>query len=84
MTNAINQEVNVSAYYFAGQEMKTFPKQIEFSGEAITFMSGLRYLVQRGAEAVRLFDMSAGDGLTYRLQQQGDSWTLLGTRLGAL
>jgi hypothetical protein len=83
MTNVINQPVNVSAYYFAGREMKTFPKQIEYGGEAISFMSGLRYLVRRGAEAVKLFDMSGADGLTYRLQQNGDNWTLIGTK-GAL
>jgi hypothetical protein len=64
--------------------MKTFPRQIEYSGQAITFASGLRYLVLRGTqEAVRLFDMSASDGLTYRLRQTGDSWMLLGTK-GAL
>jgi len=80
MTNVINAPVNVSAYYFAGREMKTFPREIEYGGEAVTFASGLRYLVQRGAEAVRLFDMSGADGLTYRLQQTGDNWTLLGTK----
>lgn len=83
MTQAINTPVSVSAYYFAGRDMRTFPREIEFGGEAVTFMSGLRYLVQRGAEAVRLFDMSAGDGLVYRLQQNGDQWILLGTK-GAL
>ena len=83
MTQTINAPVNVSAYYFAGREMKTFPKQIEYSGQAITFASGLRYLVRKGSEAIRLFDMSGCDGLTYRLQQQGNSWTLLGTK-GAL
>ena len=80
MTQVINAPVNVSAYYFAGKEMKTFPRQIEFRGQAVTFASGLRYLVQRGAEAVKLFDMSSTDGQTYRLQQTGDSWVLLGTK----
>ncbi|HSX43615.1 MAG TPA: hypothetical protein VLF59_06055 [Candidatus Saccharimonadales bacterium] len=80
MTQAINAPVNVSAYYFAGKEMKTFPRQIEFSDQAITFATGLRYLVRRGAESLRLFDMSGEDGLTYRLLQRGDSWTLLGTK----
>lgn len=80
MTQTINAPVNVNAYYFAGREMKTFPKQIEYSGRAITFASGLRYLVQKGSEAVRLFDMSTSDGLTYRLQQQGSSWTLIATK----
>jgi hypothetical protein len=83
MTNVINQEVNVNAYYFAGQGMKTFPREIEFGGQEITFASGLRYLVQKGSEAVRVFDMSGIDGLMYRLMQQGDSWTLLATK-GAL
>ncbi len=80
MTNTINTPVNVNAYYFAGREMKTFPREIEYGGEAVTFRSGLRYLVQRGAEAIQLFDMSAADGLTYRLKQTGNSWMLLGTK----
>lgn len=83
MTQVINAPVSVNAYYFAGKEMKTFPRAIEYRGQAVTFASGLRYLVQRGAEAVKLFDMSSTDGQTYRLQQTGDSWTLLGTK-GAL
>jgi len=83
MTQIINAPVSVSAFYFAGAQMKTFPREIEYSGQAITFASGLRYLVQRGTEAVKLFDMSGADGLTYRLQQQGNSWTLLATK-GAL
>jgi hypothetical protein len=80
MTHTINTPVNVSSYYFAGSNLKTFPREIEYGGEAISFLTGLRYLVRRGSEAVRLFDMSTPDGLTYRLQQQGDSWTLLGTK----
>lgn len=80
MTQIINAPVNVSAYYFAGKEMKTFPRAIEYGGQAVTFMSGLRYLVQRGAEAIKLFDMASSDGQTYRLQQTGDSWVLVGTK----
>jgi len=80
MTNVINQEVSVNAFYFAGQGMKTFPREIEYGGQAISFASGLRYLVRKGSEAVRLFDMSGADGLTYRLQQTDAGWTLLGTK----
>lgn len=80
MTQIINAPVNVNAYYFTGKEMKTFPRSIEYSDRAITFRSGLRYLVQRGTEALRLFDMSGEDGLTYRLQQNGDNWTLVGMK----
>lgn len=81
MTQVINAPVQVSAYYFSGKEMKTFPRQIEYSGQAVTFMNGLRYLVQRGTqEAIHLFDMSGADGLTYRLRQTGDNWILLATK----
>lgn len=84
MTQVINAEVNVSAFYFAGAQMKTFPRQIELDGQAVTFASGLRYLVQRGQEAIRYFDMSnIENGLTYRLRQDGSQWVLLGTK-GAL
>lgn len=82
MTQTINQPVNVNAYYFTGREMKTFPRQIEYGGDTISFATGLRYLIQKGSEALRVFDMSASDGLTYRLQQQGDNWTLLATKGG--
>lgn len=82
MTQTINQEVHVNAFYFTGRDMRSFPRQIEYGGEAVTFAGGLRYLVRRGAEAIRLFDMSAEDGQTYRLRQDGDRWLLLGLRAG--
>lgn len=80
MTNTINTPVNVNAYYFAGASVRSFPREIEYDGQAITFATGLRYLVQRGQQAIKLFDMSASDGLTYRLEQQDDAWTLVGTK----
>ncbi|MFZ1249051.1 MAG: hypothetical protein WAQ24_01880 [Candidatus Saccharimonadales bacterium] len=80
MTQIINQTVHVNAVYFAGADLKTFPREIEYQGRAITFATGLRYLIRRGAEALQLFDMSGDDGFTYRLSRRGDSWTLLGTK----
>ncbi|MEO6760891.1 MAG: hypothetical protein ABI220_00745 [Candidatus Saccharimonadales bacterium] len=80
MTKFIDREINVNAYYFAGREMKTFPKQIEYGNQAITFTNGLRFLIQQGSKATRLFDMSATDGSTYRLRQTGSSWRLLTTK----
>jgi len=86
MTNVINQEVSVNAYYFAGQAsgkgMKTFPREIEFGGQEITFAGGLRHLVRKGSEVVRVFDMSGVDGLVYRLLQNGNDWTLVATKGG--
>lgn len=80
MTHVINQSVTVNAVYFAGADMKTFPREIEYGGQAVTFATGLRYLIQRGAEALQLFDMSGEDGLIYRLSRRGDSWTLVATK----
>jgi hypothetical protein len=81
MTQIINTEVNVNSFYFrGGHGMKTFPRQIEWDGQNITFgEAGLRYLVHRGQELVRLFDMNSLDGTTYRLRQEGARWTLVGT-----
>lgn len=84
MTHTINREVNVNALYFSGQELRSFPREIELEGRAVTFLSGLRYLVRRGADAVRLFDMSTAEGDIYRLRQDGDRWTLLGTKGAAI
>lgn len=83
MTNIVNEPVNVSAFYFAGREMKTFPRSIEYQGRAVTFADGLRMLVQRGQQLVQIFDMNGADGSTYHLRQEGDQWTLIGTRAGA-
>lgn len=82
MTQVINEQVNVNAFYFSGREMKTFPKRMEYQGQAVTFADGLRYLVQRGQDLVKIFDMSA-DNTTYRLRQEGDQWTLVGTKVAA-
>lgn len=82
MTQTINSEVNVNAFYFAGRDMRTFPRQIEYRGQAVTFASGLRYLIRQGANATKLFDMSGEDGHTYRLRQDGERWLLLGLTHG--
>ena len=80
MNQTINQEVELSAVYFTGREMKTFPQRIQYDGRAITFASGLRYLIHKGANAIKVFDMTAADGRTYRLRQDDNTWTLLAMR----
>lgn len=77
----INETVNVNSFYFATSfgQLKTFPRQIEHEGQSLTFKEGLQYLVQKGEQAVRLFDMEDGEH-TYRLRCENDIWTLVGTR----
>lgn len=84
MIQTINQEVSVNSIYFTGSDLKTFPREIEVGGQAIIFANGLRYLIQRGAIALQLFDMQGEDGRIYRLSRSGDRWTLVATRGAAL
>jgi hypothetical protein len=80
MSTITNAEIDVNAFYFAGKDMKSFPRRISFGNQAVTFADGLRVAVQRGSEFTYLFDMLATDGGTYRLRQQGNQWTLLEAR----
>ena len=79
MTQLINTEVDINAYYFAGKELKTFPRQMEYGGRAITFADGLRLQLQRAGQLTYFFDMRSADGATYRLTQEGNRWVLVGT-----
>ena len=75
---AINKKVNVTAVYFQGN-LKTFPKRIECDGDTYTFLeSGMQYLIKRGDETTRLFDMTDGHA-TYRLKSDANQfdWTLV-------
>ncbi len=75
-----NQEINVTAFYF--RDSRVFPRRIEFDGESLSFLeTGLRCLVQKGAELVQIFNMSDGSKL-YRLSFEPGSrtWKLLSSR----
>ncbi len=78
MSQQINEVVDVNAFYFLnGKEVKTFPRQIEYGGRAVTFVGGLRCLVQRDGRLACLFHMNGTDGANYRLRQEGNQWTLM-------
>lgn len=80
MTHVYNTEVDVNAFYFAGKEMKSFPRRISLGDRAVTFADGLRVQVQRAGQVMYFFDMYAADeSTTYRLRQEGNQWTLVGT-----
>lgn len=77
----INQVVNVNSFYFQnGREFRSFPRQIEFGNTRFTFQDGLQYAIKQGQHVFRLFDMTDGR-TTYRLRQDGDTWTLVGSRV---
>ena len=78
--NTVSNEVDVNAYYFAGKDMKSFPRRISYGDRAVTFAEGLRMRVDHGGVATYVFNMLATDGGTYRLRQNGNQWTLLGAQ----
>ena len=75
----INETINVNAFYFAGQSGRMFPKQIEFGQERFTFQDGLQYMVCKGQQAIKFFDMTDGT-TTFRLRCENNEWILVGTR----
>jgi hypothetical protein len=78
--NCINEIVNVNSFYFDnGRKFRSYPRQIEFGNTRLTFQDGLQYVIKQGQHAFKLFDMTDGK-TTFRLRQEGDTWTLLGTR----
>lgn len=80
MTQVINAEVDVQAYYFVGKDMKSFPRRVSVGERLVTFAEGLRVRVERGGQLTYIYDMLAEGGSTYRLRQDGNQWTLVGTR----
>ncbi|MDB5164652.1 MAG: hypothetical protein JWL89_278 [Candidatus Saccharibacteria bacterium] len=77
-----NPEIQITAVSFrAGpgdKRFESFPRRMVYDGREYTFIEqGMRYLVQKGQQFVKLFDVS--DGQTqYRLRQDSDnSWSLV-------
>ena len=80
-----NPEVEITSVYFRNepgkQRVESFPRRMVYDGREYTFIeTGMRYLVQKGQQLVKLFDVS--DGQTqYRLRlDHGDHWTLVGMK----
>ncbi len=80
MTNLINAEVDVNAFYFAGKDLRAFPRRISYGNRDVTFRDGMRLSLLHGDQPTYFFDMAAADDdTTYRLRQTGNQWTLVGT-----
>ncbi|MDL2362770.1 MAG: hypothetical protein QFB86_00090 [Patescibacteria group bacterium] len=81
------QEVQITSVYFRNnpgqQRLESYPRRMVVDGREVNFIEqGMRYLVQKGQDFVKLFDVS--DGQTqYRLRlDASDHWTLVGMRAG--
>ena len=75
-------EVEITSLYFRStdnkQRLESFPKKMVYGGREYTFVEqGMRYLIEKGQELVKLFDVS--DGVNqFRLRlDNGNHWTLV-------
>jgi predicted transcriptional regulator len=76
------REIEITSVYFRSNPSKkrfeSFPKRMVYEGREYTFLEdGLRYLVRKGQDFIKLFDVS--DGQTqYRLRlDPANHWTLV-------
>jgi hypothetical protein len=77
--HAINEDVTITALAFRNnRDYATLPKRMEYRGSTYTFMNGLQYLIKKGDQILRIFDMTDGTS-TYRLRSNDSqtSWTLV-------
>lgn len=76
---SINEGVTITSLSFRStRDFTTFPKRMEYRGQAYTFLNGLQYLIKKGGEITRIFDMTDGKA-SYRLKcdDSQSSWTLV-------
>ena len=76
----VNQEVTINGVYFKNnQDLETYPKAMEFNGQTYTFLnSGWRYLVHKGQEVIRIFNVTDGQSnFRLKLDPSESRWTLL-------
>lgn len=84
MSTSVNQIVEVNAFAFnrrpRSSRLSSFPRRMVWDDREYNFAeSGMQYLVQKGHELVRLFDVSDGQQ-DFRLKYAGDQWTLVSIR----
>lgn len=79
------QEIQITSVYFRNnptkQRFESYPKRMVYGGREYTFLEdSLRYLVQKGQDLIRLFDVSDGEN-SYRLRLDSTNhWTLVGMK----
>ncbi len=79
------QEIQITSVYFrnnpAKQRFESYPRRMVYGGREYTFAeNGLRYLIKKGQQLIRLFDVSDGE-TNYRLRvDESNHWTLVGMK----
>lgn len=76
----INENVTITAVAFRNnRDYAAEPRRMEYRGGSVNFLNGLHYLVKKGDQVLRIFDMSDAGGATYRLLSDDvqSSWRLV-------
>lgn len=88
MTTPVNQPIEITGLAFASRQkegrLEAFPKRMVWEDREYSFAEiGMHFLIKKGQELVRLFDVS--DGQTdYRLKcDQENHWTLVSVKAAA-
>lgn len=73
--------VEVTAFGFRKDQkqgrLESFPKRMVYDGREYTFLeSGMHYLIQKGQDLIRLFDVSDGTS-NFRLRDADGKWTIV-------
>ena len=77
----LQDEVQITAVSFRAdpdnQRLESYPRRMVYGGREYTFVElGMRYLVQKGQQFIKLFDVTDGQN-SFRLRCEGDQWTLV-------
>lgn len=79
-------EIQITALGFRNSpadkhRLESYPRRMVLDGREYTFIdSGMRYLIKKGQQLIKLFDVSDGSTM-YRLRLEGESrWTLVTMR----
>jgi hypothetical protein len=85
ISNFDDTEIQITGVYFRADptqhRFESYPKRMMLEGREVSFKEGgLRYLIHKGQQLIRLFDVSDGQ-TNYRLRLDGDNrWTLVNSR----
>lgn len=88
MNTPVNQTIEITSLGFANRKregrLESFPKRMLWDDREYTFVElGMQYLVKKGQEFVRLFDVSDGQ-TNYRLKCDSQNhWTLVSLKAAA-
>lgn len=77
----IMDEVQITAVTFreapGDARLESYPRRMVYDGREYTFIElGMRYLIRKGHDLVKLFDVTDGQN-RFRLRCQDDCWTLV-------